>query len=60
MATVNADITLKYQTTKDGDVEETSFASGDEIEVVSSWGKHHLIKDDDGHYYNIPKEKVDE
>jgi len=59
MATINADITLKYQTTTDGDVEETSFSSGDEVVVVQTWETHYLIKDDDGHFYNIPKDKID-
>ena len=60
MASIKEDITLKYQTTKDGDVEETSFSAGDDVEVVQEWGEAPfvLIKDDDGHYYNVPKEKL--
>ena len=61
MATVKEDITLKYQTTKDGDIEETSFSAGDDVEMVQSWDNADfcLIKDDDGHFYNIPKDKLD-
>ncbi|MEZ4272588.1 MAG: hypothetical protein R3C68_14515 [Myxococcota bacterium] len=61
MPTINEDITLKYQTTKDGDMEETSFSSGDEVEIIQTWSEAPfcLIKDADGHFYNIPKDKVD-
>lgn len=58
MATVKEAITLKYQTTKDGDMEETSFSNGQSVTVISEWQNHYLIKDDDGHFYNIPKDKV--
>ena len=34
MATFKEDVTLKFQTTKDADIEEASFSSGDEIAVV--------------------------
>jgi hypothetical protein len=58
MATIKEDISLKFQTTKDGDIEETSFSSGDEVDVVSTWDAYYLIKDKDGHFYNIPKDKL--
>ena len=60
MATFNEDITLKLGTTKDGDIEETEFSSGDEVEILETWSNHYLIKDDDGHYYNVTKDKIDE
>ena len=60
MATINEDITLKFVTTKDADIEETAFSSGDEVEILETWDDYFLIKDDDGHYYNVPKEKLDE
>ena len=34
--------------------------AGDEVEILETWEHHYLIKDDDGHYYNVPKDKVDE
>ncbi len=60
MATFNEDITLKFVTTKDSDIEETEFSSGDEVEILETWDHHFLIKDDEGHYYNVPKDKLDE
>lgn len=59
MATVNEDFTAKYQTTKDADIEETGFSAGDEVEIVQTWDEYVLIKDDDGHLYNVPKDKID-
>ena len=61
MATIKEDITLKLQTTVDGDIEETSFSAGDEVDVVQKWDDagYVLIKDDDGHFYNIPADKID-
>lgn len=61
MATIKEDITLKYQTTKDGDVEETTFSAGDTVEVMENWKEAGfvLFKDSDGHFYNIPASKID-
>jgi hypothetical protein len=61
MATFTDDVTLKYQTTVDGDMEETTFSSGDEVDVVQKWDSAPfvLIKDGDGHFYNVPADKID-
>ena len=59
MATIKENITLKFMTTKDGDLEETNFSSGDDVEVLETWETHYSIKDDDGHHYSIPKDKLD-
>jgi hypothetical protein len=58
MATVKEALTLKFQTTKDGEVEETQLAAGDELTVVQTWDRFYLVKDDNGHYYNVPKDKL--
>lgn len=60
MATFTEDITLKFVTTTDADMEETEFSAGDEVEILETWEAHYLIKDDDGHYYNVPKDKLEE
>lgn len=60
MATIKEDITAKYQTVKDGDIEETAFSVGDEVTIVQTWSQFFLVKDDEGHFYNLPKDKVDE
>ncbi len=61
MATIKEDITLRYQTTTDGDVEETNFSAGTEVEITQDWedAPYYLIKDDEGHFYSAPKDKVD-
>ena len=43
MATINEDITLKFVTTKDADIEETAFSSGDEVEILETWDDYFLI-----------------
>ena len=60
MATIKEDITLKFITTTDSDIEETSFSAGDEVELLETWETHYLVKDDEGHHYSIPKDKLDE
>ena len=61
MATIKEDVVLKYRATVDDDVEETNFSAGDEVEMVQHWEEagYYLIKDDDGHFYNIPADKLD-
>lgn len=59
MPSIKEDLVLKFMTTTDGDIEETSFSAGDEVEVLEEWEHHFLIKDDEGHHYNIPKDKLD-
>lgn len=58
MATVTQNVTLKFQTTKDGDIEEVPFAPGDPLTIVQAWDHFYLVKDNDGHYYNIAKDLV--
>ena len=60
MATFKEDFVGKYQTTTDGDIEETNFSEGDEVEIVDTWSNHVLVKDDDDHYYNVPKDIIEE
>ena len=48
MANIKEDIVLKFITTTDGDIEETNFSAGDEVEVLEEWENHFLIKDDEG------------
>lgn len=58
MATFNQDITLKLVTTKDGDIEDVPFRQGDAVTVVQTWDRFVLVKDDNGHFYNVPKDKI--
>lgn len=59
MATIKQSITVGLVTTKDGDLEQVSFAAGDEVQVVKAWDAFYLVKDDEGHYYNLKKELVE-
>lgn len=58
MAKIAKDFVAKFQTTKDGDMEETQFKAGDDISVVQTWQNHFLIKDKNGHFYNVAKELI--
>ncbi len=59
MASVKKDVTAKYQTTKDADIEETSFKPGDQVTIVQTWQRHYLVKDRDGHFYNLTKDVIE-
>jgi hypothetical protein len=62
MASFKEDVTLKYQVTKDGDVEKVTFRAGDTCEIVQRWDNAPfvLFKDGDGHYYNVAADKVED
>ena len=59
MATIRRDITVQYQTTRDGDLESTHFRAGDSVTLVQEWDRFYFIKDDDGHFYTVPKDCLD-
>ena len=59
MATIKEDVTLRFITTKDDDLEEKSFAAGESVEIMETWDEHYLIKDDDGHLFNVQKNFVE-
>ena len=60
MAKIKTDTTLKFLTNKGEDVEQTELTAGDEIEILETWENHYLIKDEDGHYFNVDKGLVEE
>jgi hypothetical protein len=59
MGKVKQDFVAKFQTVKDGEVEEHPFSAGEAVTVVQTWLHHFLIKDKDGHFYNIKKELIE-
>ncbi|MBC7793007.1 MAG: hypothetical protein H7Z43_04825 [Clostridia bacterium] len=59
MAKFKTDSTLKFQTTKDAEIESTSFAAGADVKIVHEWGNRFLVRASDGHYYNVPKEQIE-
>lgn len=60
MATVKSNFVAKLQTSKNAEMEETAFSSGDSVTVVQTWDNFYLIKDDDGHFYNVRKDLIEE
>lgn len=59
MAKFKTESTLKFQTTKDGEIETSTFAAGAEVKIVQEWGNSFLVRASDGHYYNVPKEQIE-
>jgi hypothetical protein len=59
MATIKQAITLKHQSNLGEEVEEVSFAEGDEVTVLKEWDDRFLCKNGDGRLFNVPKELVD-
>jgi hypothetical protein len=59
MAQIKETHVAKFQTTKGGDIEETTFAAGTEVTVIKEWEHFFLVKDEHGHYYNLPKSVVE-
>jgi len=60
MAQFKNDFVARFRTSLDEDVEETAFVAGDEVRVMAIWKRHYLVKDDEGHFYNIPRELIEE
>lgn len=60
MATFKTDTTLQLVTTKEGTPEPVQFAAGQTVTIVQTWDNFYLVKDDNGHYYNVRKEKIAE
>ena len=60
MARLNSDFVARYQTTLDEEVEETAFEAGDEVRIMATWKHHYLVKDNEGHFYNIPRQLIEE
>lgn len=59
MAKFKTDTTLKFQTTKDGEIEETTFTAGTDVKLVHEWTNRYLVRASDGHYYNVLKEQIE-
>lgn len=59
MATITRALTCGLKTNKEADVEEVTFRPGDTVDVVKEWDRFFLVKDEDGHFYNLPKDAVE-
>ena len=58
MATVTRALSIKFQSVKDSDVETTELRPGDTVTLMKEWDAYYLIRDDAGHYYNVPKDAI--
>ena len=55
MATIKEAFTLKYQVNLNVEIEEVSFASGEEVELLKEWkGETCLVKKGE-QVFNVPK-----
>ena len=59
MAQLNRKMTLKSWPNKDADVEDVELGPESSIDIVQEWEAYFLVKDADGHYFNIAKDAVD-
>ncbi len=59
MATVKVGFLAKLQTTRGADIEERRFSVGDEVSIIATWQDRFLIKDHEGHFYNVLKEYIE-
>ncbi len=54
------DTSLKYQPNLGEEVEEVDFPAGTEFAVLQEWDTAWLVKDDDGHLFNVKKSLAEE
>ena len=59
MAKCKIALTLKLQTNKQADVESRELKPGDTVTITHTFGEVVLIRDAEGHYYNVPKDKIE-
>lgn len=58
MAKILRSLTAGLLTNTTADLEQISFAAGDEVEIIKEWDHFYLVKDGDGHFYNLPKDAI--
>ena len=57
--TMKADATLRFQSNLGEEVQEVELSAGDELAVLQEWETAWLVKDADGHLFNVKKELAD-
>lgn len=58
MATIARTLTAKLRPNKDSDIEEIILNEGDDVKLVQKWEHFYLIKDNEGHFINLPHDAV--
>jgi len=59
MAKCRVALTLKLQTNKQADIETRELQAGDVVTITHTFEAVVLIRDAEGHYYNVPKDKIE-
>jgi hypothetical protein len=58
-ATVKVDFTAILLLNKHADPEPVHFKVGDALSLMQTWNHFYLVKDAEGHFYNVSKDKLD-
>jgi hypothetical protein len=58
MATMTRTRTVKLRPNIDSDIEEITLQEGDTVKVVQKWDRFYLVKDAQGHFFNLPHSDV--
>jgi hypothetical protein len=59
MATVKHDFVADLLLNKHAELEHIQFKAGQSVDIMQTWDRSYLIKDADGHFYNVGKDKLD-
>lgn len=59
MATIKEAMTALHLANTGEDPEEFSFEAGEEVEIISEFERHYLIRKESGEVFNVLKEQVD-
>lgn len=58
MAKIVRPLVARLRPNKDSDIEEIKFEAGDEVKLIKTWEHFYLVKDAQGHFYNLPHADV--
>ena len=59
MATIKESLTALHLANTGEDPQEISFEAGEEVEIISEFERHYLVRKDSGEVFNLLKERVD-
>ncbi len=59
MATIKHDFTAELLLNKHAEPESFAFKAGQSVDLMQTWDRHYLIKDADGHFFTVSKDKLD-
>jgi hypothetical protein len=59
MATVKEAFKALHQANTGEDPEELEFDEGEEVEIISEFQYHYLVRKGSGEVFNVPKDKIE-